>query len=197
MPPVLRLPLFVAVSLAIAFGLGIWSVLAALAAAPGFGTIAIGGWTARPAAQTDRADPYAKAEKARAGALLLGEAEGLAFTASADDDGRPLDARCTYRLSGLTPPARFWTLYALSDSGAPLDPGPELPAALNAWTVLRKADNSFDIGVSAASQPGNWLAIRAEGRFRLALTLLDTPAAGSSRVVALTMPSILRTGCDA
>ncbi|WP_026618651.1 hypothetical protein M728_000731 [Ensifer sp. WSM1721] len=190
-----RVPLLVALALIVAFAGGIASALWALQATVGFGSIAIGPWVAFPEAQTVTADPYAKAHRARAGELLYGGAEGLMFTAATDDSGARLSAACSYDISGITPPARFWTLYATTSDGATLRPGPEVPSAINSWTVLRGSDSRFVIHASPAAQPGNWLAIRHRGNFQLVLTLLDTPTAGSSGLIDLAMPNIVKTGC--
>lgn len=190
-----RIPLLVALALAIAFGGGIASAVWALKATVGFGAISIGPWVAFPEAQTENADPYAKAHRARAGELLYGGAEGLMFIAQADDKGEKLSAACSYDVSGLTPQARFWTLYAANADGQPLRPGSDLPSSLNSWTVLRAEDSSFSIHVSPNAKPDNWLALRHSGTFRLVLTLLDTPTAGSSGLIDLAMPRIVKTGC--
>jgi hypothetical protein len=188
-----RLPLLVALSLLIAFGGGIWSTLVALDATTGFGAIKLGAWQAFPQAQTIDADPYAKAHRANAGELLLGSAEGLRFTAKSDDDGVPLAGGCTYVLSGQVPPARAWTLYIgeAARQGLPAN----LPVALNSQIVLRHADGSFDITISPTASPGNWLASAAGRPLHLVLTLLDTPTAGSSGLIDLTMPTLTRRGC--
>ncbi|MFD1327587.1 DUF1214 domain-containing protein [Mycoplana ramosa] len=191
-----RIPLLVALALAITFGLGTFSAVWALKATIGFGSIAIGPWNAFPNAQTSSADPYARAHRARDGALLFGSAEGLVFRASHDSSGLMLTGRCTYDVAGLTPPARFWTLHATTPDGKPLSLDRNMPAGLNSWTVLRGADSNFTIRAAAGAQPGNWLAVPADQPFRLVLTLLDTPAAGSSGVVDLSMPVITRTGCS-
>lgn len=190
-----RVPLLVALALSITFGVGILSSVSALKATVGFGAIALGPWVAFPNAQTADTDPYAKAHRARAGKLLYGGAEGLQFTAAKDDNGDALTSACSYEISGMTPPARFWTIHATTTADAPLQVNPGLPYALNAWTVLRKPDTSFAIQVSPAAQPGNWLTIPRIGAFKVVLTLLDTPAAGSSGVIDLSMPKIIKTGC--
>jgi hypothetical protein len=174
-----RVPLLVALALIVAFGGGITSAIWALKATVGFGSIAIGPWVAFPEAQTVAADPYAKAHRARVGELLYGGAEGLKFTAATDDTGARLSAACSYDVSGITPPARFWTLYTATTDGA----------------TLRAKDSSFVIHASPAAQPDNWLAIRHTGNFQLVLTLLDTPTAGSSGLIDLAMPKIVKTGC--
>lgn len=192
----LRLPFLVALALVTAFGLGIGSTVMMLDASSGFGAIRIGPWIAFPQAQTAEADPYARSHRARAGKLLLGSAEGLMFQADEDADGRKLSPACTYEISGQTPPARFWTLYAADSLNEPVDPGPELPAAFNAWSVLRAPDGAFTVRISADAQPGNWLAIRRGQRFRLVLALLDTPTAGSSGVLDIAMPALRRVSCS-
>lgn len=191
----LRIPFLVAITLAFAFGGGIASSVWALKATAGFGSIAIGPWVAFPQAQTATADPYAKAHRARAGDLLFGGAEGLVFSAATDDSGARLSSDCSYDISGITPPARFWTFYATTADGVTLRPGPDLPAAINSWTVLRARDSGFVIHASPAAKPNNWLAIRHSGSFKLVLTLLDTPTAGSSGLIDLAMPKIIKTGC--
>jgi len=193
---VFRVPLLVALSLAIAFGGGILFTLYALDATAGFGAIRLGAWEAFPLLHTEDADPYAKSHRARAGRLLYGTAEGLVFTAVTDSDGGRLTAGCSYRLTGQTPPARLWTLFAAGDDGKPLIPPEGRPGAINSWTVLRDADSGFDITISEAPRAGNWLALPpAAERFRLVLTLLDTPAAGGSGVMDLAMPKLVKTGC--
>lgn len=192
-----RTPLVIATALAVAFGLGILSSIYALRATVGFGAITLGPWTAFPAAQTVDADPYAKAHRARDGKLLLGGAEGLVFTAATDSDRRTLVENCRYEITGITPPARLWTLHATDARGSPLAGArPDLPTGINAWSVLRGGDGNFSIDIASSAMPGNWLAV-PEGRasFLLVMTLLDTPTAGSSGVIDLAMPGIKRLDC--
>jgi hypothetical protein len=191
----LRLPFLVALALLTAFGLGIGSAVGMLDASSGFGAIRLGAWTAFPEAQTSAADPYARSHRARAGKLLYASAEGLQFQAEADDAGEPLSPRCTYAMDGLTPPARFWTLYAANADMEPLTPARYRPGAFNAWNVLRRADGSFRVLVSARAQPGNWLAVNEGQAYRLVLTLLDTPTASSSGLLEIRMPTLTKVAC--
>jgi len=190
-----RLPFLVALALLTAFGVGIGSSVMMLNASSGFGAIRLGPWAAFPQAQTVDADPYAKAHRARSGRLLFGSAEGLMFQADVDQDGRRLSSDCTYAMTGQTPPARFWSLYAADSLNEPLTPAEGLPAAFNALNVLRDSDGSIRVAISASAQPGNWLALRRGGPFRLVLSLLDTPTAGSSGVLDIAMPTLVRVSC--
>lgn len=192
---VFRVPLLVALCLTIAFGGGILFTLSALDATAGFGAIKLGAWEAFPALQTADADPYAKSHRARAGKLLYGTAEGLTFSATVDDAGERLSAACSYRLTGQTPPARLWTLFTADARGEPLEAGTGLPSALNSWTVLRNPDSSFTVMLSRQARSGNWLALPSSDSFRLVLTLFDTPTAGSSGLIDLTMPQLEKIGC--
>src|SRR6202007_676395 len=74
------------------------------------GTLTIGAWTARPRTGTSDIDPYSRATITRNGELPIGTGDGVAFTATRDDRKKPLDGRCDIVVSGVTPPARFWTL---------------------------------------------------------------------------------------
>ena len=190
-----RVPILVALILAIAFGGAIAGTITALQATIGFGAVRLGPWTAFPDAQTAGTDPYAKAHRAWAGRLLYGRAEGMRFVAAADDEGQILQGGCTYRITGRTPPARFWTLFATDPRDTPLTDAPGRPTALNAWTVMRESDSSFAITVSPTAQPGNWLAVAHRGPIRLVLTLLDAPTANSSGAIELVMPTIIRGSC--
>jgi hypothetical protein len=192
---VFRVPFLVAIALAIAFGGGIWSTRLALDATAGFGSITLGAWEAFPQAQTAKADPYARSHRANAGKLLYATAEGLSFTAQTDDSGARLSGNCSYQLTGRTPTARFWTLFATPPDGRPPSMDASLPVALNSRMVMRQSDGSLDITIASSARPGNWLAIPPQRPFRLTLTLLDTPAAGSSGLIDLSMPGIRRIGC--
>ena len=191
-----RLPILVVLTLAIAFGGGAWSASWMLKATSGFGAIKLGPWSAYPALQTANADPFAKAHRAGDGRILLGRAEGLVFTALSDDTGAALSGRCSYEIAGSTPPARFWTLQVGGSDGEPLEAPPRVPTSLNSWTTLRHTDGTFDIQVSAAPSPGNWIWLDTSGDVTFVLTLIDTPTAASVSMAELDMPTISKIGCS-
>jgi len=184
-------------SLAIAIGLGGYSVWYALNAQDGVGAIRIGQWTAFPEVGTLAADPYSKARVAREGVLALGRAEGLAFVAERDDAGEPLKRECTYTIEGGYPTARFWTLYAADQSLGVIDTGKPRQSALQSYEVLRQPDNSVVISVGSRPAPGNWLLTGGSGRMYFVLTFYDTPIASSTGLSDVTLPRILKAGCDA
>ncbi|TGT69065.1 DUF1214 domain-containing protein [bacterium M00.F.Ca.ET.159.01.1.1] len=184
-------------SLAMAIGLGGYSVWYALNAQDGVGAIRIGRWTAFPEMGTLAADPYSKARVAREGVLALGQAEGLAFVAERDDAGEPLKRECTYSIEGGYPAARFWTLYAADQSLGVIDTGKTRRSALQSYEVLRQPDNSVVITVGNRPAPGNWLLTGGSGKMYFVLTFYDTPIASSTGLSDVTLPRILKAGCNA
>lgn len=187
---------FFLIVIAIAIGGGTASVWYVLRAQEGIGALTVGDWTAFPAIGTPDADPYAKARIARDGILPLGRAEGLAFIADRDSAGGRLRRDCDYRVEGVTPTARFWTLVAADETLAALDHGGRA-AAVQSRQIMRAADNSFAIAVGPHPAPGNWIRIGGAGPLALVLTLYDTPVTGGSGLGEFELPQVLRTGCDA
>lgn len=161
-----------------------------------FGGVSVGAWTAWPRAGSAAADPYTRAVNARRGEVPLAVGEGMLLTASADDAGRALDATCSYRVSGTTPPARAWTL-TVAGRGAP-EPGRAAQReGFTSTEILRAADGRFAIVLGPAVEPGNWLpSPRASGPIRLALRLYDTPVAASAGTLDRdAVPAIVRIEC--
>ena len=184
-------------SLAIAIGGGGASVWYALKIQDGVGAIRIGQWTAFPDIGTPAADPYSKARVAREGVLALGRAEGLSFVAETDAAGDQLKRECSYRIEGGFPTARFWTLYAADQSLGVVDTGKPRLAALQSYEVLRQADNSVIISVGHHPMSGNWLLTDGSGRMYFVLTFYDTPIASSTGLSDVSLPRIVKAGCDA
>lgn len=161
-----------------------------------FGGVQVGAWTAWPRAGAATADPYTRAVNARRGEIPLAVGEGLLLTAAVDDAGQALDAACTYRIGGGTPPARAWTI-TVAGRG-PRDPGrPALREGFTSTEVLRSTDGRFAVMLAPDVQPGNWLpSPRASGPVRLALRLYDTPVAASvGSLDRASVPAITRLGC--
>jgi hypothetical protein len=169
----------------------------ALNAQDGVGAIRIGQWTAFPEVGTLAADPYSKARVAREGVLALGQAEGLAFVAERDDAGEPLKRECAYTIEGGYPTARFWTLYAADQSLGVIDTGKPRQSALQSYQVLRQPNNSVVISVGNRPAPGNWLLTGGSGKMYFVLTFYDTPIASSTGLSDVTLPRILKAGCNA
>lgn len=161
------------------------------------GSVSVGPWTASPRIGTTAIDPYARAELSRSGAVPLAANEGLAFTATTDDTGYRLLRSCSYRVAGLVPPARFWSLTPTGADGRTMDSA----AGRTGFTsrdVVRALGGRFVIDVAPAARPGNWLPLSGDGPLTLTLRLYDTPLAGNAAEVAsATLPSLTRLSCAA
>jgi len=182
-------------ALIVAAVVGLGATYLALTRGATFGPLTIGSWTAWPKTGTVDTDPYAKASIARIGRLPTALGDGVAFTASADDSGRPLDGRCDVVLSGVTPAARFWTLTLYNPDG-------ELVAnsinrfGFSSQEIVRNADGSFEIVVAPRANPGNWLPTGGIERYILVLRLYDTAVGVSTKAGReVPMPAVTVRSC--
>src|SRR5206468_1504757 len=175
------------------FGLGLTQF--ALTRGTAFGAITIGAWTAWPKTGTADIDPYARAAIARSGELPIGSGEGVAFFASTDDIGRPLDGRCTVTLAGTTPAARFWTV-TLYDLDGRLVPNAADRYGFTSQEIARRADGSFGIVLAPRARPGNWLPTGGIDRYVVVLRLYDTPVGVATRTAKdAPMPAVTAGAC--
>lgn len=186
------LPLTVIAALALSSA----ATLVSLQDGPGFGAVRLGAWTSWPQVGDSDIDPYARASLAVDGALPLGSREGLAFVATTDDDGAPLDARCDYHIFGEAPAARFWTLSVYDVDGHPRPNGAHR-FGLASGSLLRGSDGDFAIEAARQARPGNWLPLGEKSRFILILRAYQarTSAVGNA-YEGLSVPSIVRSECS-
>lgn len=161
----------------------------------GIGAINVGPWTAFPFAGADEIDPYTVARAVANGTVPLGATEGLAFESITDSAGEALQLDCNYRIEGITPPSKLWTLVAYDRQGFRVKPALGGMSAKYSGAIVRFTDGSFLISVSSRPKPGNWLALRGLGTFRLVLRLYDTPITSNTGLLAPSMPAIIKGEC--
>ncbi|MBK3664377.1 DUF1214 domain-containing protein [Bradyrhizobium diazoefficiens] len=160
------------------------------------GALTIGPWTARPRTGTADVDPYSRATIVRNGELPIGTGDGVAFTATADDKKKPLDGRCDVVVSGVTPPARFWTL-TLYDRKGHLVANALQRYGFTSQEIVRQSDGSFEIHIASRSRAGNWLPTGGIERYTLMLRFYDTPVGVATRTKRdAPMPAISTVGCS-
>lgn len=182
----------VVVALAVGFGLSYY----ALTDGRVLGALRVGPWAGWPGVGLPAPDPYTKAYLSRTGILQLGQAEGIAFTATTDSSGAALERNCRYRIEGTTPVATFWTLQAQAPDGSSVT-RPDGLRELESRQVARANDGSLIAYVSPSLAPDNWLEITGQGPFQLVLTLYDPSNLSGNSVSVDTLPSITRQGCGA
>jgi hypothetical protein len=160
------------------------------------GALTIGAWTARPRTGTADVDPYSRATIVRNGELPIGTGDGVAFTATTDDKKKALDGRCDVIVSGVTPPARFWTL-TLYDRKGHLVANSLQRYGFTSQEIVRQSDGSFEIRIASRSRAGNWLPTGGIERYALMLRLYDTPVGVATRTQRdAPMPTISTVGCS-
>src|ERR1700744_2478583 len=131
----------------------------------------------------------------RTGALAMSTGDALPFPAKRADRKQPLDGRCDVLVSGITPPARFWTL-TLYDGRGRLVANSLQRYGFTSQEILRGADGSFEVRVSSRSRAGNWLPTGGIERYTLVLRLYDTPVGVATRTQRdAPMPAIATVGC--
>jgi hypothetical protein len=191
----MRLLLGLLFSFAVAAVVGLGTTLIALKQGVAFGSVTIGAWTAWPKTGTTDIDPYARAQLARSGALPVGSGDGVAFYASTDDMGRPLDGRCDVAIAGSTPAARFWTL-TLYDAEGRLVGNAANRHGFTSQEVVRRADGTFQIVAAPRARAGNWLPTGGSEHYLLVLRLYDSPVGVATKAGReVTMPTIERKAC--
>lgn len=180
--------------LAAAIGLGAtWLTLTRGVA---FGSLTIGAWTAWPKTGSQDIDPYAHASIARDGELPIGIGDGVAFYARADDKGHEFDGRCAFALSGMTPPARYWTITLYNARGGLVANAIDRHG-FTSQEIIRDVDGRFTITVAPLARPGNWLPTGGIERFVLVWRLYDTPiGVATATMKEGPMPAVERKGCS-
>jgi hypothetical protein len=173
---------------------GLGGTWMALTQGQAFGGLVVRAWTAWPRHGTSGIDPYARAMVARSGELPLASGDGIAFLARTDDGGETLDGRCDIVLSGITPPARYWTVTLYDPNGA-LVANSVQRHGFTSHEVVRSADGNFAITVAPRARPGNWLPSGGIERYVLVLRLYDTPIGTATRGRDVAMPAIARRAC--
>ncbi|MBN9004707.1 MAG: DUF1214 domain-containing protein [Rhizobiales bacterium] len=192
----MRLIVLTLLALLIATAVGLGATWLTATRGTDFGTLTIGAWTARPRTGTAEIDPYARATIARSGELPIGTGDGIAFLATTDDNKKMLDGRCDVTVSGVTPPARFWTL-TLYDRKGHLVANSLKRYGFTSEEIVRNSDGSFALHVASRARAGNWLPTGGIERYTLMLRLYDTPVGVATRTQRdAPMPSIATTGCS-
>ena len=144
---------------ATALAVGLGSAWAALRSVSNFGA-AVGPWRASTLAGSPEADLYTRARVALGGLLALNREETMYYVASTDTAGRPLRSRCSYRVAGLPPKARWWSVTAYAEDLF-LFANEQRRYSVNGQTSVLDAQGRFAFVTGpvapAAGEPLTWL----------------------------------------
>jgi hypothetical protein len=183
---------------AVALGLGsAWGVLRSQS---GFGGEAAGPWRASTLAGSADADLYTRARVALGGLLALNRAETMYFLAQTDSAGRPLRSRCSYRISGTPPQARWWSVTAYAEDFF-LFPNEQHRYSLSGSSARLDAQGRFNL-VSAPGAPATssgkadavWLPTPGDRGLMFTLRLYNPDPALALAPASLVPPTIQAIG---
>jgi hypothetical protein len=194
------LRLFWVVSIGIVLGIG----AAWLAIRKGGATqslVKVGPWETSLLAGSPNADLYTRARVAVVGLLALGRDETIYFVARTDSAGQALRSRCKYRIDGLAPPARWWSLTAYADDHF-LFEAPQDRFSLNGATALLDTRGEFHVLTGPTKPPGGaatddnlaWLPTPGDRGLELTLRLYHPLPVLQQDPTGLIAPTIKRVG---
>ena len=181
-------------SIALAIVLGLGSAYVATFTMRGDAQIRNGAWRTNLLTGSTTADPYIRTYVALTGLLALNKSETIYFEANQDSAGQPLDGKCSYRIDGSDPDARWWSITVYGTDHYLL-PNLSKRYSVTKTNVVRSADGSFSVRLSTTPEEGNWIATSENG-FELTLRLYNPGNSVRERPDAATLPSITKEACS-
>lgn len=191
--PMARAALPAAYGLALILGLAsvLWALRGPL---PGVGEVRAGPWAGSSLTGSPQADAHTRARVAAEGLLALGRSETMYYVARQDDRGRPLRSRCSYRVEGPAPAARWWSLTAYGADHYLFD-APQGRYSLNAQGLTLDAAGRFALATGGQASPGlPWLPTPGDQALVLTLRLYNPDASLQADPAALVPPAIQPIG---
>jgi hypothetical protein len=156
--------------------------------------VKVGAWTGSTLTGSPDADMYTRARVAIGGLLALGRSETMYYLATSDDSGRALRSRCTYRVEGVPPSTRWWSVTAYADDFFLFD-APNQQFSLNSTTAKLDAQGKFVLSTGPAAQAGiHWLPTPGDRGLVLTLRLYNPSPDLQAAPSKLIPPSISPVG---
>lgn len=154
-----------------------------------------GVWRMNPLAGSAAADGYARLKIALSSILALNRSETLYFEATTDAEGGPLTAACEYRLEGLAPDARWWsvTAYGADDM---LIPSESRRYSASAGSVETLSGGGVVIALTSDGSGPNAIAT-GNGRFILLLRLYQPSKSVAEAPESALLFSLVKGSCRA
>ena len=140
------------------------------------------------------ADMYTRTRVALFGLLALNKSETIYYTARTDSAGEALDGKCSYRIEGRDPDARWWSFTVFGNDSFLIDnPGKKYSVSQN--SVVRSAEGAFVIRLSTSPEEQNWIATSPEG-FDVTLRLYNPGPTVLKDPASVALPSITKEACS-
>jgi len=150
-------------ALAVAVILGLGSAYyVARYAVQGEAIVTNGSWMTNLATGGADADMYTRAFVALTGLLALNKNETIYYNATEDSEGNAFDGRCTYRIEGRDPDARWWSMTVYGRDHYLID-NPAKRFSVSQTSIVREPGGSFVVRLSTVEETGNWIATSPDG----------------------------------
>jgi hypothetical protein len=157
-------------------------------------SVEVGAWRANMHAGSQDAGLYTRATIAVNALLALGRDETMYFVAHRDDAGQALRAQCNYRITGVPPQARWWSITAYAQDLFLFD-APNGHYSLNGSTATLDAAGTFALSTGPAEQAGTyWLPTSGPGALVLTLRLYNPAPALQAAPQSLVAPAVQKIG---
>ncbi|MBW2410391.1 MAG: DUF1214 domain-containing protein [Deltaproteobacteria bacterium] len=190
LPNVFKIILCVVMALILGIGSALWAVRNTSRAA----WLQNGAWRVNLAIGSEELGMYSRAAVAFAGLFAMQKSEAIYFVASTDDDGRPLQSRCDYRIEGTDLDSRWWSI-TLYGSDFFLIPNNQNRYSYNGGNLIREPDGSYRIWISNSARQGNWIPSGTEDQLHLALRLYNPMPSVYEQTDRIDLPRIIRDTC--
>jgi hypothetical protein len=157
-------------------------------------SVEVGAWRANMHAGSQDAGFYTRATIAVNALLALGRDETMYFVATRDDAGQPLRAQCNYRITGVPPQARWWSITAYAQDLFLFD-APNGHYSLNGTTAVLDAAGRFALSTGPVEQTGTyWLPTPTAGALILTLRLYNPAPSLQAAPQSLVAPAVQQLG---
>jgi len=178
-----------------AVALGVGSAWWVLKKAPWLNpSVEVGAWRSNLHAGSQDAGLYTRAAVALNALLALGREETMYFVATHDDAGHALRAQCHYRITGVPPQARWWSITAYAQDLFLFD-APNGHYSLNGSTAELDAGGHFALGTGPTAPDGlYWLPTPGSGAVVLTLRLYNPAPSLQAAPQSLVAPAVQRVG---
>ena len=157
-------------------------------------SVEVGAWRTNLQAGSQDAGMYTRATIAVNALLALGRDETMYFVATRDDAGHALRAQCNYRITGVPPQARWWSVTAYAEDLFLFD-APNGHYSLNGSTAKLDAAGAFAFSTGPTEQPGlYWLPTPGNRALILTLRLYNPAPTLQAAPQTLVAPALQKIG---
>jgi hypothetical protein len=158
------------------------------------GGVTDGPWKTNLTTGSAQTNPYHRASVAVHGLFALNQSEAIYYTANIDGEGRALDGRCRYEISGRDPDARWWSITAYGRDDY-LIPNPSHRYSVSKTAIARDAGGAFAVQVGGDTGGENWIPVGSE-EFSLALRLYNPGPGVLVDPAHAVLPALKRVSCS-